>query len=176
MFKSIGKNAYTKYKDTPLVAKGVEEAKYLGKTWKCIDDVDVVFVSPLTRTLDTAKFIFSEHNVPMIAYDCLMEHPQSEEFCNMREDKNILIKNYPSVDFSNISGDSKIYWSDTYDEESELYKLKSRIEELKSLINDTPGQIAIVSHSSFLGEYMFQIIGDEDNELKHCYPYKYEIN
>ena len=35
--------------------------------------------------------------------------------------------------------------------------------------------IAIVSHSSYLGHYMFDRIGDEKNEIKHCYPYIHEI-
>ena len=35
--------------------------------------------------------------------------------------------------------------------------------------------IAIVSHSSYLGHYMFDRIGDESNEIKHCYPYIHKI-
>ena len=176
MFKTIGRDAYTKYMDTCLVAHGVDEAKELGKTWKNISDIDVVLVSPLTRTLETAKHIFKNHCVPIIAYDCLMEHPQAEELCNLRIDKQTLIKEYPFIDFSNISNNHKVHWSDEYDEESEFYKLKARIETLRKIINNMDGQIAIVSHSSFLGEYMFNKIGDENNELRHCYPYKYEIN
>ena len=40
--------------------------------------------------------------------------------------------------------------------------------------------IAIVTHSSFLGQFKDKKIGDEKNELKHCHPYKiklkYDIN
>ena len=32
--------------------------------------------------------------------------------------------------------------------------------------------ICVVSHSSFIGELKDGVIGDENNELKHCFPYK----
>ena len=36
--------------------------------------------------------------------------------------------------------------------------------------------IAIVSHSSFIGQMKDKKIGDESNELKHCHPYKIIVN
>ena len=35
--------------------------------------------------------------------------------------------------------------------------------------------IAIVSHSSFLGQMMFNKIEDPNNELLHCFPYEYHV-
>ena len=35
--------------------------------------------------------------------------------------------------------------------------------------------IAIVSHSSFIGQFKDKKMGDEQNELKHCFPYKITI-
>ena len=69
----IGPSVYRKYRDTPLVAKGRKEATKLGNTWNNIDNIELVIVSPLLRTLQTATNIFSNKNVPMIALDCLME-------------------------------------------------------------------------------------------------------
>ena len=37
-------------------------------------------------------------------------------------------------------------------------------------------RIAIVSHSSFIGQFKDGKIGDENNELLHCYPYKILAN
>ena len=31
--------------------------------------------------------------------------------------------------------------------------------------------IAIVAHSSYLAQFMYGKITNEDNELKHCFPY-----
>jgi len=36
--------------------------------------------------------------------------------------------------------------------------------------------IAIVSHSSFIGMFKDGFIGDENNQLEHCYPYNIKIN
>ena len=68
-----------------------------------IKDIDLVLVSPLTRTLQTATNIFKNRNVKMIAIDEIMEHPQSFEICNQRLDKKILVDLYPHIDFSQIS-------------------------------------------------------------------------
>ena len=61
-------------------------------------------------------------------------------------------------------------------EEREMKKLNTRIEKFKKWIMARPEtKIAVVSHSSFLGQMMFKKIGDEQNELKHCHPYEYRL-
>ena len=37
-----------------------------------IDDVELIIVSPCSRTLETAKFIFKDKNIPMISKDFLI--------------------------------------------------------------------------------------------------------
>tara|TARA_Y100000591_G_C21848490_1_gene710120 strand:- start:1619 stop:2200 length:582 start_codon:yes stop_codon:yes gene_type:complete len=175
-FDKMGRKAYTEFFDTPLVDLGKLEAVLLGTTWRDIDKVELILVSPLTRTLDTAKFIFQHHKAPVIALDYLMEHPQAEEICNLRASKDELSLRYPNVDFSNLSDNSKIYWKDELNYEKEMEQLNKRIEDFKNYVkNRSEKKIAVVSHSSFLGQMMFQVIGDEDNELRHCYPYLYEV-
>ena len=102
-FDKMGRKAYTEFFDTPLVDLGKLEAVLLGTTWRDIDKVELILVSPLTRTLDTAKFIFQHHKAPVIALDYLMEHPQAEEICNLRASKDELSLRYPNVDFSNLT-------------------------------------------------------------------------
>jgi broad specificity phosphatase PhoE len=156
-FNKMGRKAYTEFTDTPLVDFGKLEAVLLGSSWRDIGNVELILVSPLTRTLDTAKLIFQDHKIPIIALDFLMEHPQAEEICNLRANKEELSIRYPNVDFS-------------------IVQLNKRIEDFKSYVkNRSEKKIAVVSHSSFLGQMMFQVIGDEDNELRHCYPYLYEV-
>ena len=44
---------------------------------------------------------------------------------------------------------------------------------MKDFINSRAEKnIAIVSHSSFLGKFLSNNIGDENNELKHCHIYR----
>jgi broad specificity phosphatase PhoE len=172
----IGTRAFSEFKDTNLTAKGHEESIHLGKTWDKIKDIELVLVSPLTRTLQTATNIFKEQNVRMVAIDELMEHPQCFEVCNQRLDKKILINQYPHVDFSKISDNHLLYWHKEYDHYEELERLKKRINDFKNIVKTfDENNIAIVSHSSYLGQMMFNKIEDPNNELYHCHPYEYEI-
>ena len=55
-------------------------------------------------------------------------------------------------------------------------ELEKRIEILKEYIKIRPEKhIAIVSHSSYIGQMIFKKIEDEKNELKHCHPYIYKL-
>lgn len=172
----IGTRAFSEFKDTGLTQKGHEESLRLGKTWKEIKNIKLVLVSPLSRTLQTATNIFKDHNIKMIAIDEIMEHPQSFEICNQRLDKKILIDKYPHIDFSRISDDHLIFWEEKYNPDHELERLKKRIEDFKNIVKTfNEDNIAIVSHSSYLGQMMFNKIETPSSELYHCYPYKFSI-
>lgn len=176
LYKYIGTRAFTEFKDTHLTKKGHEESINLGKTWDKIKDIEIVFVSPLTRTIQTALNIFKNRDVKMIAIDEIMEHPQCLEVCNQRLDKKILIKQYPNIDFSRISDNHLLYWHDYFDNLNELERLKKRIEDFKNILMDVDEKnIAIISHSSYLGQMMFNKIEDPNNELYHCHPYEFKI-
>ena len=173
----IGRRAYTEYFDTPLIDFGKLEATLLNTSWKQISRVELILVSPLTRTLETASLVFKDYDIPMIAIDELMEYPQAEEICNLRDEKNVLMERFPKIDFNNLAEDPRIYWNDQFIPENEIKLLNDRIEKFKKYVRTRSEKtIAVVSHSSFLGQMMFNVIGDENNELKHCFPYKYELN
>ena len=176
LFWDIGNKAYTTYRDTPLVQKGFEEAYELGKTWKEINNIDLVLVSPLLRTLQTETNIFSVNNMnikKIIALDCLVEHPLgANEICNRRKNKSMLKSNFPWVCFDYIN-DEKFKWGHDVETEEEL---GDRIEQLKEFLRTRREKnIAIVSHSCVINKYLHNHIGDETNDLdncKHCFPYK----
>ena len=174
LFWDYGSEVYQKYRDTPLVAKGVEEAKKLGKTWKEIDNIELILVSPLLRTLQTASHIFENKNIPMLALDCIMEYPQGySDICNHRKTIVELKPCYPNIDFSYINKKKDI-WRPDRDET--INELNSRINELKKFIKSrNEKHIAIISHSSYLGHFLFNKIGDENNELEHCMPYIHKL-
>ena len=57
-----------------------------------------------------------------------------------------------------------------------MERLNKRIDDFKNIVRSfNEENIAIISHSSFLGQMMFNKIEDPSNELKHCYPYNYYI-
>jgi glucosyl-3-phosphoglycerate phosphatase len=177
MFHQIGRRAYNEYRDTPLLEEGIHEAKKLNENWDKIDDIELVIVSPLSRTIETALHVFKNKHIPMISIDSIMEHPQAEELCNMRLPKEELIEKYTTIDFSLLSDDHKLYWVPVFERKNEVERLNSRIAEFQSFVKMRPEKtIAIVSHSSFLGQMIFQKIGDSSCELRHCYPYEYHVS
>ena len=57
-----------------------------------------------------------------------------------------------------------------------IENLEERINKMKEwLLKRHEKTIAIVSHSSFISQFKDKKIGDEEHELKHCFPYKVNI-
>jgi broad specificity phosphatase PhoE len=177
LFRLIGKKAYTDkiYTDTPLVENGEIQSRTLGSTWKNIRKIDVVFVSPSKRTLQTATNIFKNTKKKIIAIDEITEYPQSVEYCNKRKNKTQLKELYPNVDFSMLDEVSPYWINDTDVEESEKECLK-RVRIFKEFLMSRPEKnICIVSHSSLLKGFMFGRLHNLTQELNHCYPYKFTL-
>ena len=173
LYFDIGRKAYSEYRDTPLLEEGFKQAKELNKTWGNLNNIDLVVVSPCTRTLDTAMFVFQDKNIPMISKDFLIEYPWGgDEICNKRKDKKDLQLLYPRVQFD--MDDNVLPWSQNMET---IEQLEKRIEKLLYWIGQRKERnIAIVSHSSFIGQMKDKVIGDEYNELKHCFPYEIVAN
>ena len=93
--------------DAPLVDKGLQQAKDLGEQWEALSLIQKVFVSPLTRTLETCQEIFKMHpDVKIIALDVIKEFPQGLQICNKRRDKKDLQEKFSRIDFSQLESES----------------------------------------------------------------------
>ena len=172
LYWKIGNKAYD-IRDTQLMQKGVEQATSLANTWEDINDIELVVSSPSIRTLDTALLVFKNTNHKIVACDDVLEYPLGSEECNRRKDKTVLQALYPQVDFSNIKYE-KLPWNYKHETKNCLHK---RIETFIDWIKKRPEKnICVVSHSSFIGELKDGVIGDEEHELKHCFPYKFTIS
>ena len=173
LFWDIGTRAYTDFRDTNLCYEGYEQAKKLNKTWLELKNIDLVCVSPCVRTLDTALFIFKNHKAPLIAKDFLIEFTiGGSDICNQRKDIEDLRCLYPTFDFSQIKNNT-LEWGEN---KESLVSLQHRIDDMLTWIGKRPEKnIAIVSHSSFIGKFKDGLIGDENNQLEHCYPYNIKI-
>tara|TARA_B100000902_G_scaffold114997_1_gene115943 strand:+ start:3244 stop:3840 length:597 start_codon:yes stop_codon:yes gene_type:complete len=176
-YDTMGESAFTTTRDTPLVETGISDAKLLNSTWKNKDKIELILVSPLSRTLETANIIFDNNPAPIIALDCLKEHPQSHHICNKMTDKDCLIAKYPRIDFSNISQED-LDWSDKkLSSHMESVQIEKRVNALKEwLRNRDEKTIAIVGHNSYFNLILY---GSADynrkTELKHCYPYEVDF-
>ena len=173
----IGEKAFSLKEsfDAPLVEEGILQAKELGENSKQLKKIDIVFVSPLTRTLQTAENIFEKNKiVRIVALDKMKEFPQGIEICNKRRNRIELKEKFKKVDFSLLDSDSDQMWRE--DRYEKIEELKERIKEFKQFImNENYNNIAIVSHNNFLKELLFQNCGDETYNLDHCNPYKLDL-
>lgn len=166
----------SRYKDTRLTSIGHGQSIFLNKNWKELHNIDLVLVSPLYRSLQTAENIFNGINLPIIALEDLREYPYNSQTCNYRTNKITLENNFPSIDFNNISViDEKFNIKET----ETMNSLDKRISNIKNYIkNRKEEKICIVGHSIFLEKMKdnkISFIEKGEKELEHCYPYEYRI-
>lgn len=160
--------------DAPLTNEGHLQSIELGNTWQKKSEIELVLVSPLTRTLDTAMNIFGDTDIPMVSEEFLREYPIGEDTCNKRSSLTLLKNKYPRIDFNLIS-DQDTLWTSEYRET--IDELEQRLDKMvKYLQNRKENNIAIVGHSSYFGQFKDNHIGYKENgdeDLKHCYPYEF---
>ena len=86
-YKEVGDIAFNEKMDTKLVDAGIIESTNLGITWDKRDNIDIVIVSPLSRTLETCYNIFKNTSTNIVVLGDLIEDPQHSEICNRRMNK-----------------------------------------------------------------------------------------
>ena len=161
-----------KYVDTHLIKEGVQQSLQFGKTWQNIDDIELVLVSPLYRTLETAANIFKDKDVPIISLEELREYPIGRHTCNKRSSRDILMYDFPYINFDDIKGQDHLWKSDKGED---ISSLKRRIDNIKAFIEKRNEKtICIVSHTKFLEKIKYDKISLMENgksEIDHCFPY-----
>jgi len=180
LFNNLGKKVFydPRYSDTKLTPQGHEQSIKLGNNWKEIHDIDIALCSSLSRTLETAENIFMNTGKKIIALDILKEFPQGLQTCNKRSNKSDLIKRFHTIDFSYIDSEEDELWDST--KEESINNLNLRIEKLNDFLKlREEKNIAIIGHNSFISQYKdkkIPLIENGDQELLHCYPYKFQFN
>ena len=176
LFNKIGVEAFRipETVDAPLTNEGHLQSIELGNSWTKKSEIELVLVSPLIRTLDTAMNIFRDTNIPMISQEFLREYPIGEDTCNKRSSLNSLKNKYPKVEF-NLDCDIDTLWKDDYRES--IDELEQRLNNMIKYLHERKEKnIAIVGHSSFFGQFKDKHISYKENgdeELKYCYPYEF---
>lgn len=151
-----GTDVYKQFGDTTLTAKGMQQALSVQAP-----DVDVVLVSPLMRTLQTADIMYPD--TPTIALECLKEIPQHTEICNRRSSLSLISQLFPKVDFSMITEEDQTWPGHISN--------AVRKNQLQVFVDSIPQErVALVTHSSWLKYYMTESTEPEP-ELKHCFAY-----
>lgn len=174
----IGEKAYFLEEcfDAPLVNEGLKQAKKLSKNFLQLNEIEIVYVSSLTRTIQTAESIFIDREkIKIIALDKIKEFPQGKEICNKRRSKSVLKSKFLRTDFSELDSDlDKMWRADRFEKQNELQK---RVSDFKIFLKSVNYQnIAIISHNEFLKELLFGRKNSESHDLEHCHPYKLDLS
>ena len=163
--------------DAPLTHEGHLQAIELGYSWKEKEEIELILVSPLTRALETCMNIFGDTNIPIESHEFLREYPIGEDTCNKRSSLNLLKKKYPKINF-NLSDDEDTLWRENNRES--INELENRLQIMIDYLKlKSEKKIAIIGHSSFIGQfkdYHIRYMENGDEELKHCYPYEFQFD
>jgi broad specificity phosphatase PhoE len=166
-----GKDAYfdSKNIDPHLTENGVIQATRMYNNWKVRKNIELVLVSPLFRTLETAECIFGKcPSMPVVALDLLLESPQGSHLPNYRSCKSDLVQQYPYFMFDTLNE-----YQENYECEETQEELTQRIDNFKRyIINNFShySQIAVVGHNS-----IFKSLFKTTNKIEHCDPMPFEL-
>mmetsp|Transcript_5172 Transcript_5172/g.4917 ORF Transcript_5172/g.4917 Transcript_5172/m.4917 type:complete len:325 (+) Transcript_5172:60-1034(+) len=183
--------------DSKLTPKGVDQARSLRKILshrpsggRSFTAFDLVVVSPLTRTCETALHVFGEPRKPGLpAFLCDGEAPAgSPEFeagvkvpaprflvreecrerfghyvCDGRRSIAEIRAEFPNFDFSEVSNNEDMYYSDERESDEDCCE---RAVKFLEWLNSRPEKcIAVVTHSSFL-RHLFGQFGEQMTQEK----------
>jgi len=163
--------------DSPLTQEGYLQSIELGQSWQKKKEIELVLVSPLTRTLETCMNIFGDTEIPIISQEFLREYPIGEDTCNKRSSLTLLKNKFPKIKFQ-LDVDQDTLWKE--DSRENMIELEQRLEKMITYLQKRHEKnIAIVGHSSFFGQFKDNHIGyleNGDEEVKHCYPYEFILD
>ena len=179
LYHKIGVNAFRHPEmiDSPLTNEGNIQSIELGYSWTDKHKIELVIVSPLTRALETCMNIFGDTEIPIECYEFLREYPIGEHTCNKRSSLTNIKNKFPKINF-NLDIDIDTLWEN--DRRETINELEQRIEMMVQFIKSrNEKNIAIISHSSFIGQFMdkhIRYMENGDKELKYCHPYKFTLS
>jgi probable phosphoglycerate mutase len=134
------------WKNSPLTEKGIRNAKLLGNRLSEIE-FNAIYTSPSERAIQTAEYIRSERNIPVLTDENLKEISYGEWEGKTKEE---LRKNYKKEFFN--------YWNAPHQYDHQPHKgegltdFKHRVENVfKRILAENPsGNILIVTHAATL--------------------------
>jgi len=152
--------------DPELTSTGVQQASNLSKKVDQLK-IDVIFVSPLRRTLHTALTIFEQLNRPLVATDLLREHVSLKR-CDSRLPISKTKQQYSTVDFSlvEIDEDEEVKNRTTAESENELSQRAKNF--LHFIQQRSEENIAVVAHHGFLRSF-FSLMKEIPNSNANNY-------
>jgi broad specificity phosphatase PhoE len=155
--------------DPGLTSNGITQCKTL-KTYidsnKIIDDIDLIVVSPLNRTLETcANIIESKRNldIEIISLDEIREHINQP--CHKRKSMKEKKKKYKFVNFKKILDKDEDLIYKKFNGQEPKTNVIARCEWFVSWLKKRKEKnIMIITHGNFLFPMFLNVLTDVDNK------------
>lgn len=134
-----------------------------------IYDFDLLLVSPLQRTIQTAQILFPEKYSVLsykniVSLECCRER-YGLHYCDKRRPRAELVRSHPEIEFTLDSEEDEL-WTKMANQREEFPSLKGRIEKLLKWISEKEeSKIAVVTHSTVLF-YLWNLFLNVENQTK----------
>lgn len=167
--------------DARLTDNGIKQCKDVKK--RLHKDFDMVYVSPLDRTLETASIIFEDYTGVIDAHELLREYKN----CHSSYRKNIDYKKkeFPKINYRLINTNQDILENEIdikgkrcclfpYIKKHSSEFMMERVRQfIKLLRGNRYNKICIVSHRGFI--HMFCRLFGKHVDLENCGVYKFKV-
>jgi broad specificity phosphatase PhoE len=147
-----GEQAYANWawRDSRLTPKGLEQSAEAAPVTDRMK-FDTVLVSPLSRTLQTAINAVPSMHGKMVAEELVRERIGLNP-CDLRREKNVLVKEFPEVNFDQLCSETDALWST---ERESLHALQDRCDAFLECLFEGPATkdatyVGVVTHNDFL--------------------------
>ena len=154
-----------KYFDAELTEYGINQCYEVKDNFNSIN-LDIVFVSPLTRTLQTANILFQDIDIKIKGLEIIRERLGVRP-CDKRTGLIQLKKIFTNINFDHcIDGDVDPLWTKTHRETEK--ELKARISKfLKWIQTRQEKKIGIVTHQGYMLR-LYQILDLDFPAPQNC--------
>jgi glucosyl-3-phosphoglycerate phosphatase len=150
-------------RDAALTELGHRQAAALGAMLGAAPEVELIVISPLTRTIQTAMHAFAGAAAPRIIHDLPREH--LDNFCDVGRSPAELARDFPDLRFDHLPDP---WWhvdpqsSAPYEKEPEPV-LMARVEAFAAWLKARPETtIAVVGHGTFLNRLTGHSFGNAE--------------
>jgi len=134
--------------DSPLTHNGRSQAALLRPIVETIPSPQMVVVSPLCRTLQTALIAFRDLPVPFLAHEMVREE-SGVHLCDKRRPTSDQVQEFPRVDFTLLESEEDLLFRD--DARESKMELGERIYLFMEWLESREEEVlAVVSHSGWL--------------------------
>ena len=167
--------------DPDLTSNGMKQCEELKKKIQfdnLYNQIELIVVSPLTRSLETSKNIFDKliFKTKFICLEEIREH--IDKPCHKRKKKNILIKKYKFIDFSNLEHENDFLYENFNGLETKNEVINRCIKFIRWLKNRREKNIFVVTHGNFLYPMFNNVLKNVHNKtfFSNCELRIYEFD